>query len=50
MVEPMSKAAIAAGSDGLIIEVHNNPKESLCDSEETIDFVILDRILDYVKQ
>ena len=25
MVEPLSKAAVAAGADGLIIEVHNNP-------------------------
>lgn len=47
MVESMSKAALAAGADGLIIEVHYNPKESLCDSEETIDFNILDNILTF---
>ncbi|MDR1099305.1 MAG: 3-deoxy-7-phosphoheptulonate synthase, partial [Treponema sp.] len=30
MVPAMSKAAIAAGADGLIVEVHNNPEEALC--------------------
>jgi len=47
MVESMSKAALVAGADGLIIEVHYNPKESLCDSEETIDFNTLDNILTF---
>lgn len=36
MVEPMSKAAIAAGADGLIIEVHNNPKAAKCDGQQSI--------------
>ena len=34
MVEPLSKAAIAAGADGLIIEVHNDPKNALCDGQQ----------------
>lgn len=37
MVEPLSKAAIAAGADGLMIEVHNNPKEALCDGAQSLD-------------
>ena len=37
MVEPMSRAAIVAGCDGLIIETHTNPEESLCDSKQTIN-------------
>lgn len=36
MVEPMSKAAIAAGADGLIIEVHNDPEHALCDGQQSI--------------
>jgi 3-deoxy-7-phosphoheptulonate synthase len=36
MVSAMSKAAIAAGADGLIIEVHNNPECALCDGEQSI--------------
>jgi 3-deoxy-7-phosphoheptulonate synthase len=36
MVPAMAKAAVAAGADGLIIEVHNNPEEALCDGEQAI--------------
>ena len=36
MVERMSLAAIAAGADGLIIEVHNNPPKALCDGAGSI--------------
>ena len=36
MVEALSKAALAAGADGLIIEVHNNPEKALCDGEQSI--------------
>jgi 3-deoxy-7-phosphoheptulonate synthase len=36
MVPPMAKAALAAGADGLIIEVHNNPEAALCDGEQSI--------------
>ena len=36
MVERMSLAAIAAGADGLIIEVHNNPPKALCDGAQSL--------------
>ena len=36
MVEKMSLAALAAGADGLIIEVHNDPKNALCDGAQSI--------------
>ena len=36
MVERMSMAAIAAGADGLIVEVHNDPKNALCDGAQSI--------------
>jgi 3-deoxy-7-phosphoheptulonate synthase len=36
LVPSMAKAAIAAGADGLIIEVHNNPEAALCDGEQSI--------------
>ena len=47
MVEAMSRASLAAGCDGLIIEVHNDPDKSLCDSEQTIDIETLKRIIDF---
>ncbi|MCK4309457.1 MAG: 3-deoxy-7-phosphoheptulonate synthase, partial [Candidatus Atribacteria bacterium] len=36
LVSPMAKAAIAAGADGLIIEVHPDPKSSLSDGAQTL--------------
>ncbi len=36
LVEPLSCAAVAAGADGLIIEVHNDPTHALCDGPQSI--------------
>lgn len=36
MVEPLSKAAVAVGADGLIIEVHNDPENAKCDGQQSI--------------
>jgi 3-deoxy-7-phosphoheptulonate synthase len=37
MVPPMAKAAIAAGADGLIMEVHYKPEEALCDGQQSLN-------------
>ncbi|MCX5687781.1 MAG: 3-deoxy-7-phosphoheptulonate synthase [Candidatus Omnitrophica bacterium] len=36
LVSPMAKAAIAAGADGLMIEVHTNPEEAYSDGEQSL--------------
>jgi 3-deoxy-7-phosphoheptulonate synthase len=36
LVAPMAKAAIAAGADGLMIEVHSNPEEAYSDGEQSL--------------
>jgi len=36
MVAPMAKAAVAAGADALMIEVHSNPEEALSDGEQSL--------------
>ena len=36
MVEPLTMAAIAAGADGLIIEVHNDPPHAKCDGQQSL--------------
>jgi 3-deoxy-7-phosphoheptulonate synthase len=36
MVEPLAKAAIAVGADGLMIEVHNDPDNAKCDGKQSI--------------
>ncbi|MBM6722353.1 3-deoxy-7-phosphoheptulonate synthase [Pseudoflavonifractor phocaeensis] len=36
MVEPLAMAAVAAGADGLIIEVHNDPAHAKCDGQQSL--------------
>ena len=36
LVKPMAMAATAAGADGLMIEVHNNPPAALCDGAQSL--------------
>ena len=36
MVAPLAKAALAAGADGLMVEVHNDPARALCDGAQSI--------------
>lgn len=44
LVGPMSRAAIAAGADGLIIEVHNNPACALCDGQQSLTPAAFDEL------
>ncbi len=36
LIGPMSMAAVAAGVDGLIIEVHHNPQAAMCDADQAL--------------
>ncbi len=36
LVEPMAYASVAAGADGLMIEVHNDPENALCDGAQSL--------------
>jgi len=36
LIEPMSLAAVAAGADGIIVEVHWRPEEALCDADQAL--------------
>ena len=36
MVEPLAAAAVAAGADGLMVEVHNDPAHALCDGAQSL--------------
>jgi len=38
LVEPMAKAAVAAGADGLIVELHPNPESALSDGAQSLTF------------
>ncbi len=37
-VNPLAKASVAAGADGLMIEVHNNPSKALSDGPQSLTF------------
>ena len=48
-VEALSLASGAAGADGLIIEVHNNPQKALCDGAQSLDFQAFGRLMKKVR-
>lgn len=45
MVEPMARAAIAVGSDGVMIEVHNDPIHALSDGQQSIKPDVFDKVM-----
>ena len=49
MVESLSKAAVAVGADGLIIEVHNDPKNALCDGAQSIKTEVFAKLMEELK-
>ncbi len=48
LVAPMSLAAIAAGADGLIVEIHHDPAQALCDGPQAILPDVLRQIADAI--
>ncbi len=51
LVAPMSMAAAAAGADGIMVEVHTNPQEALCDGPQALtpaDFESLMKALENI--
>ena len=46
----MSKAAVVAGADGLMIEVHNHPEKALCDGAQSVTPDQFDEIMGDVKR
>ena len=49
LVEPMSLAAVGAGADGLIIEVHNDPMHALCDGAQSLNPIQFKNLMEKVK-
>ena len=49
MVERMAMAAVAAGADGLLIEVHNDPANALCDGAQSVTPEQFDGIMDKLR-
>lgn len=49
LVNPISKAAVAAGADGLIIEVHPHPDQALCDGYQSLTFAEFEKLMKELK-
>ena len=49
MVSPMTRAAIAVGADGVMIEVHNDPQRALCDGQQSITPDTFDEIMNDIR-
>ena len=50
MVAPLARTAIAAGADGLMIEVHTNPKAALCDGAQSLNPAQFDELMADVRR
>lgn len=46
----LQKQAIAVGADGIMIEVHNNPKKALCDGAQSLTPQQFDNVMQTVKK
>ncbi|MBR4211311.1 MAG: 3-deoxy-7-phosphoheptulonate synthase, partial [Oscillibacter sp.] len=44
LVEPMALGAVAAGADGVLIEVHNDPEHALCDGPQSLKPQVFDTV------
>src|SRR5262249_38897700 len=49
-VPPMALAALAAGADGLLIEVHPDPDHAMSDGAQSLNFAAFDRLLASLKK
>jgi 3-deoxy-7-phosphoheptulonate synthase len=49
LIEPLSKASVAAGADGLMIEVHNDPSCALSDGSQSITPAQFDAVMGRIK-
>ena len=50
MVPQLAKAAVAAGADGLMIEVHNDPAKAKCDGAQSLTPDQFDELMDFIKR
>jgi 3-deoxy-7-phosphoheptulonate synthase len=50
LVFPMAMAAVAAGADGIMIEVHNHPEKALCDGQQSVTPFLFDRMMQRIKR
>ena len=50
IVTPVALGAVAAGADGIIVEVHCNPEEALCDGPQSLELSAFSHLMTGVKE
>ena len=50
LITPVARAAIAAGANGVIVEVHNDPDKAMTDSEQSIDYSAFEELVKEIKR
>jgi len=48
-VPPLARAAMAAGADGLLLEVHHDPENAICDGAQTLDLEQFDKLMEELR-
>ncbi len=48
-VPPLARAAMAAGADGLLLEVHHDPDNAICDGAQTLDLEHFDKLMEELR-
>ena len=49
IIPALTKAALAVGADGVMVEMHPNPKAALCDGEQSLDFDTFGQLMNDLK-
>lgn len=49
LIVPLSRAAIAVGADGLLVEVHPSPEEALCDGRQSLSLEAFDHLMNEIR-
>ena len=49
LIASMSMAAVAAGADGMIVEVHHKPEEAMCDADQALTPLLFSNLMERVR-
>ena len=50
LVPPLARTVVAAGADGLMVEVHNDPADALCDGAQSLDLPQFSALMEDLKK
>jgi 3-deoxy-7-phosphoheptulonate synthase len=49
LVQPLARAILAVGADGIMVETHNNPSAALCDGAQSLDLQQFENLMTDLK-